>query len=144
MNSTASALLSEKAFGLFAFAGNALFTVESKATGTRFTVKIRQPKENGPHFCSVLTGPNNENDFEFVGTVFPSGDYRHGKRSRITEVAPSAKAVRWIVERALLGKPLNGCEVFHSGKCGKCGRTLTVPESIESGIGPECAKKMGL
>lgn len=29
------------------------------------------------------------------------------------------------------------------GHCGHCGRTLTNPESIERGIGPVCAGKMG-
>ncbi|MGQ4872128.1 MAG: DUF6011 domain-containing protein, partial [Candidatus Thorarchaeota archaeon] len=26
--------------------------------------------------------------------------------------------------------------IWHEGKCGRCGRRLTVPESIESGYGP--------
>ena len=29
------------------------------------------------------------------------------------------------------------------GSCGHCGRTLTNPESIERGIGPICAERMG-
>jgi hypothetical protein len=29
------------------------------------------------------------------------------------------------------------------GRCGICGKTLTDPESIEAGIGPVCAKKVG-
>jgi predicted metal-dependent hydrolase len=35
-----------------------------------------------------------------------------------------------------------GFNVHHEGKCGRCGRLLTVPSSIESGIGPECSKIM--
>ena len=31
-------------------------------------------------------------------------------------------------------------KVFHSGKCGKCGKKLTTPESIKSGLGPYCSK----
>ena len=30
-------------------------------------------------------------------------------------------------------------QVWHEGRCGKCGRKLTVPESLTSGLGPECA-----
>jgi ssDNA-binding Zn-finger/Zn-ribbon topoisomerase 1 len=30
-------------------------------------------------------------------------------------------------------------EVMHANKCGKCRRTLTTPESITKGIGPECS-----
>ena len=33
--------------------------------------------------------------------------------------------------------------VRHDGRCGRCGRQLTVPSSIDKGIGPECATKMG-
>jgi hypothetical protein len=30
-------------------------------------------------------------------------------------------------------------EVMHVGKCCKCRRLLTTPESIQRGIGPECS-----
>ena len=33
-------------------------------------------------------------------------------------------------------------EINHEGRCGRCGRALTVPESVASGIGPESALKM--
>jgi hypothetical protein len=33
-------------------------------------------------------------------------------------------------------------EFWHEGKCCRCGRKLTVPASIASGIGPECATKI--
>jgi hypothetical protein len=33
-------------------------------------------------------------------------------------------------------------EVWHEGFCGKCGKRLTVPNSIEIGIGPDCIKKL--
>lgn len=32
---------------------------------------------------------------------------------------------------------------FHSGRCGVCGRLLSNPESVERGIGPDCASKYG-
>lgn len=30
--------------------------------------------------------------------------------------------------------------VYHSGRCGSCGRELTTPESIRRGLGKKCAK----
>jgi len=27
-------------------------------------------------------------------------------------------------------------------RCGRCGRVLTVPESVESGFGPECIGRL--
>ena len=35
-------------------------------------------------------------------------------------------------------------EVWHEGACCYCGRKLTVPASIELGIGPDCAEERGL
>ena len=32
--------------------------------------------------------------------------------------------------------------VYHSGRCGCCGRVLTDPEAISRGFGPECWKKV--
>jgi hypothetical protein len=37
----------------------------------------------------------------------------------------------------------DGVVIWHEGRCGRCGRRLTVPESIESGYGPECIGKIG-
>lgn len=138
----ASAPVSPSNLKAFILAGNATVTVRSQKTGTRFTFKVRQPKPDSPHFVSLMNGPDNEGDFAFIGSVFASGEYRHGTRSAISPDAPSAKAARWVVSRVMADKPLDGCEVWHEGRCGKCNRKLTVPESIESGIGPECAKKL--
>jgi hypothetical protein len=35
-----------------------------------------------------------------------------------------------------------GLKVHHEGRCCRCGRKLTVPESIETGLGPECASRL--
>ena len=34
--------------------------------------------------------------------------------------------------------------VYHVGKCGKCGKKLTTPESILTGLGPTCSNKIGV
>lgn len=124
----------------FALAGNATFTIVSKKTGTRFTYRVRQAETGGAHFVSVLTGADNESDYAFLGTIFPRGFF-HGKKSRIGADAPSAKAFAWFWRHVVQGK-VDGCEVWHEGKCGRCGRKLTVPESIETGLGPECAGRV--
>ena len=142
MNPLAPAPVTPSNLKNFVLGGNATFTVRSERTGTRFTFKVRQPSDDAPHFVSLMNGPDNENSFVFLGTLFSSGTYAHGKKSSIGESAPSAVAARWVVSRIANGLPLNGVEVWHEGRCGCCGRKLTVPESIESGIGPECAKRL--
>lgn len=130
----------------FVFAGNARLTLVSRKTGARFTYRVRAPKEPGAvsHFVSVLTGPGNEIDYAYLGHFFQtSGAYVHGRKSSITEDAPSAKAWAYFGRKVLdEGRLPEQIEVWHEGRCGRCGRVLTVPESIERGIGPECAGKL--
>jgi hypothetical protein len=129
----------------FLLAGNAHATFVSLETGVRFTFHVVLAKAKpgdtrpAPHFVSVLTGPDH---YEFLGTIFGSKIYTHGRRSRIGENATSEKAFAWIWRKLSQGLPLDGCEVHHEGRCGRCGRRLTVPESILSGLGPECASKV--
>jgi hypothetical protein len=98
-----------------------------------------------PLFVGVLTGSENTSDYQYLGQITrsESGDvYQHGRKSRIGEDALSAKAARWYLTRLLAGQPTPGVEVYHDGHCGRCGRLLTVPESVATGIGPECAERM--
>jgi uncharacterized protein DUF6011 len=125
----------------FMLGGNAVFTVVSKKTGNRITLRVKAPDEpraGGPtHFVSALTGPDNETNYSYLGFL-RDGRYVHGVKSKIGQDAMSAKAARWVCERTLAGQPLADTEVYHEGKCARCGRRLTVPSSIESGFGPEC------
>jgi hypothetical protein len=52
-----------------------------------------------------------------------------------------AKAFQWFW-RTLHGSGNfpDGFEFWHEGRCAQCGKRLTVPESIQSGFGPECVK----
>lgn len=132
---------------LFMFAGKAIFTIQNPGTGVRFTYRIKAKEvEAGKtlHFVSVLTGPDNTNDYTFLGTIFDLATYRHGRKSRISEEAPSAKAFDWFFRRVTADRDFAPAVVNHEGRCCRCGRLLTVPESVSSGIGPECAKVMGV
>jgi hypothetical protein len=124
---------------LFMFAGHAIVTLESRKTGTHFTYRISAAPEGQPHFVSLLTGADNGSDYEFFGTIFNELDFRHGKRARIGREAPGVRAFVWAWDRLSHGEIPEDLVIHHEGRCGKCGRPLTVPESIESGIGPVCA-----
>ncbi len=123
----------------FALGGNARITAVSKKTGTRFTYRIRRPAEDKPWFVQALTGSDNEGDYTFFGTIFADGAFRPSAKSRITPDAPSVKAFAWIWSQLRAdGELPDTLDLHHEGRCGRCGRALTVPESIESGFGPEC------
>ncbi len=139
-----SAPVAPKNISAFVLAGKAIFTVRSEKTDTRFTFKIEKGDGDAPHFVSVLTGPNNMADYTFVGSIFKGERYFHGRNSRISPNATSAVAAKWVCEKVLAGVELKGVQVWHESRCGRCARPLTTPESVELGIGPECASKMGL
>lgn len=141
-----------QAVDAFMHGGKAIITVVSKRTKQRFTYKFARPKAKDdrppPTFVSVLTGPDNVASYSYMGTMFPSRadplEIVHTAKSHISKDAPSAKAAQWFVRAVAAGGPvLDQCEVWHEGRCGRCGRTLTVPESIASGFGPECINRIG-
>jgi len=124
----------------FILAGNAVFTLRNPATGNRFTFRVRAGKgEGAPHFVQVLTGPDNGADFTYLGCIFTDGRFMVTRKSRISPDAPSARAFSWAWNRVHAGRDLGPAEVWHEGRCGACGRALTVPESIQTGLGPICA-----
>lgn len=128
----------------FALAGNSTFTIVSKKTANRFTYKVRVSEDGKLFFVKVLTGNDNENDFTFLGTIWSdSRRFRRGNRSPISEGAPSAQAFAWFWSKLLTGALPSTLDFHHEGRCGRCGRKLTVPESIRTGLGPECASKGG-
>lgn len=132
----------------FVFAGNARLTLVSKKTGARFTYRVSAPKEPGKvaRFVGVLTGPQNDADYCYLGHYYADdrddGAFRHGVKSKISADAPSAIAWTWFDAHLRSGRIPEALEVWHSGKCGRCNRTLTTPESIARGLGPECAGKL--
>lgn len=124
----------------FILAGNAIFTLRNTTTGNRFTYRI-QVCDDKPtlFFVSVLTGPDNTSAYSYLGLI-REACYTHGRKSRLAVDAQAAVVFQWFWQHL---DRLPACvQVHHEGRCGRCGRLLTVPESIESGFGPECTRLM--
>lgn len=132
----------------YMFAGRATITFRSAKTGDRFTYKIRPSnvddfKAGKPvrWFVKFLFGPDNSNDFKYLGQVFDN-KFTLTKKSRelgLSETTPAYIAFKAAFDSLKVAiKMPSMLEVFHSGKCARCSRKLTVPESVENGFGPEC------
>ena len=64
-------------------------------------------------------------------------------KSKVSQEAPSFIGFDFCF-KALSAGSMRGFEIWHEGKCGRCGRKLTVPESIACGFGPECIGMVGM
>lgn len=130
----------------FVTAGRAIFTLQGK--DSRYTYKIThaEPKPGytqGAYFVSLLTGPDNTADYTYVGLLMlHSGEVRITRSSKYRDDSKPVQAFNWAMRRIWQGKPIAPATFYHIGRCARCGRALTVPSSIESGLGPECAGKL--
>jgi len=122
--------------------GKVIFTV-SNPTGEHYTYRINHKKET-PFFVSLLTGPDNCSDYTYLGIYVPQNKtvVLTGK-SKFKDDTTPVKVIRWAVKIISNKESIpNGYSIQHEGRCCRCGRVLTTPESIQKGIGPECMKKM--
>lgn len=142
----------------FVLAGNAVFTV-SNGAGRHFTYKVyrREPDDKHPqpaYFIKVLTSPD---DYTYLGLLTrphwvdgraPMG-IKLTSMSKFKEGAECLKVARWAlraiwqVAEGRYRLPA-GYTIQHVGKCGRCGRALTTPESLDTGFGEECASIVGV
>jgi hypothetical protein len=130
-------------------AGHAIFTLQGRTA--RYTYKISKvvPEDGSrytspAYFINLLTGPDNTADYTYIGMLTEAGTIRLTRGSKLPADSLPCKALSWALRYLWEGKPLpEGASIYHEGRCGRCGRRLTVPSSIESGYGPDCAGKLG-
>jgi hypothetical protein len=112
----------------------------------RRTIRIKKhwdaaEASKGTLVASYLSGQDNEADYKGFAFITARGKamiwkkYRNGGRSALIISALSFLLQSGDYEGAGLAYALE------SGNCYRCGRLLTVPASINRGLGPECAKK---
>jgi len=136
----------------FAKGGNAIITVVSMRSGSRMTYRVA--KLDRIFAIKVLSGPDNSDPklYQYIGKAYLDRQDRFvhgGPKARAGVDAPSVQLFTWFwrnLHAALRGtsNTLDQCEVWHEGRCGKCGHRLTVPESLATGLGPECSKVLGV
>jgi hypothetical protein len=120
----------------FIFGGKSIFTFLNTKTENRFTFKVKKHKTDDIFFVQVLTSPD---VYQFIGTL-KSQSFFYSKKSKISKEAQSVRVFDYVFKNLIQNTLPEFIEIWHQGKCGKCGRTLTVPQSIQSGFGPECSK----
>lgn len=123
----------------FIEAGRAKVSLRSLRTGKHFTYKIQQG-EGAIWFVRGRT----EHDYVYLGYINPTQGFQPSIRvPMVVQASPMFKAWDWFWNEVSHHKRLHPLlEVWHEGQCGMCGRELTDPESVRSGYGPDCRKKV--
>ena len=119
--------------------GRATLTLKSARTGARRTFRVRSSDRPELYFVDLLSGADNEHDYRYLGcfTVKPTLVPRSINRLRWGEDA--WRIFRWFLRQIVYNREFHPeLEVWHEGRCSKCARPLTDPESIARGIGPVC------
>jgi hypothetical protein len=133
------------------FGGKSIFTLHSTHSGDSYTYKVEEankrnpddPKEIPPFFVSVLTGPDNTNDYDYIGVIFDRRNFQWTKKSSISRDAASVKFFERSFQAIIAQRIPDFLEFIPSSRCARCGITLTVRDSVLASFGPKCAEIVG-
>ena len=119
-----------------------VFTVRSKKTMKDFTFRISQVPFKGYPYLHVKV-EKGYMEFGYMGYFRDGVIVKKDKNTGKTEVVntPAGNAVSWLLRKLKEGKFTEleqNIQLFHIGKCLKCGKALTDAISITSGFGPVC------
>lgn len=133
----------------FITAGDATFTIDAPTGHHTYRVQRVEATDRWAesYFVKMLTGPDNTSDFTYLGKLDTfTGQVALTAKSRATPETFAYRLLNRVLARVWCDDHAayeqHGFRTHHEGRCGRCGRKLTVPASIESGVGPECSKIM--
>jgi hypothetical protein len=131
----------------FLLAGKAVFTIANNK-GDHYTFKVRRVESEYPansgkqsvtYFVSVKSSGGTW-PYRYIGLLNKdTGAIRCTPKSEFVTGTKEYNVAAWACATVIGHKLLpDGYKIEHAGQCGKCGKTLTDPLSIERGIGPDC------
>lgn len=124
----------------FIFAGNSAFTLTSKKTNVHYTYRIKQANNNNTTYFINFNDNNKDTYAGYVRKLNNTYKFFKGNAGALDELDEPIIALMWTIRHADDNDINNKIMIQHIGKCCKCGRPLTDPESIKLGVGPICAK----
>lgn len=141
--------LDSASFRTFLFQGKAFFTMHNIEKDTHITFRVQTLKrkrgqpEDTRYFDVYVKALNDKyQGNRYIGRIDRKSKsfkpYGYVERDHV-----GIQTIEWIIrnwanleEWEKEGK----LAIYHLGSCCKCGLPLTVPESIQNGIGPQCMK----
>ena len=137
----------------YMLAGKSEFTMISLRTGGRLKYKLtkKQTKNNKDDTSEFIYYVNtfDGGEYKYAGVLFydrVEDVFRFGKgaKGKIPSTHINIQSLLFVINKLNEGNDAINIELYHVGKCGRCGRKLTTPESLLLGLGPECSAKCGI
>lgn len=122
------------------------YTIIDDKTAQYRTIRLQEcpegfNKEPGTQIAQFLSGPDNNSDFTGFAFIYPGRHpYVWKKYHGNTNLCYNLGILLEHDDAIKYGEAY----AIESGRCYHCNRKLTVPVSIFSGLGPTCAKKLGI
>ena len=141
----------------FLLAGRATFVVENNK-GISVTVQVKKttekinPYSGRPFAVGYFVSTRFQNEaWQYQGILDTAMTPARIRPTRNTQyslsehLGLSKRIAEWAISRVATGSVLPaGYRLEHTNRCGKCAKMLRDDVSIQRGIGPECARQMGL
>jgi len=126
----------------YVFGGRGQFLLKSNKTDKSYTYRISKPKDNDEILYVSAYGLDGGG---YIGLLnIEKVQYVHTKKAKLDINHDAVKGINWLIKQFHNDLEFNDMmEFYHMGVCCSCGRTLTVRDNIEMGIGPICFKNYG-
>lgn len=134
----------------YMLAGKSEFTLHSTKVNKDFYYKLTKKakldnNEEYIYFLNIKQG----SEWVYAGVVWYDNKdntfkFAKGAKGTLDNNNLNVKSLLFVLNKLYRKEEVQHCLVFHSGKCGVCGKKLTTPESILTGLGPQCAKRVGI
>lgn len=117
------------------------------SNGEHRTLQVKYGKSGflkGQKLIGYLSGSDNTRSYTWVGVLDNNGHFHIWNTwlDRVNNDTTKAARFRRAVEIIASNPEETGkAYALNSGNCYRCNRLLTHPDSILSGIGPECSKR---
>ncbi len=127
---------------------NGIYTIHSGATGDHRTFRISTQVDTaefapGRRIIGLLTGPDNQSDYTGFGFVDDQGIHVWAKQRGTDMLWEKYAEMLWslALDAALSPWARQGYKLMVEGRCLKCNRVLTEPNSLITGLGPVCGER---
>jgi hypothetical protein len=135
--------LDSKLWYEYILAGDSFVTLKSLRTGSEMSYHIqKQTAIRHIHHVRYRVESKKGAQYIYVGTIFDKKFFRLSGKSRVTLDSVIYVAFNYVIEKLRNGVIDMGVEIYHEGKCGRCGRRLNSEESMKTGYGSDCVSKI--